>query len=143
MAPGTVQTNSTIGKLSFIEIFFILQPNALLSDGVVKGMKGHWISGVQMTVEKTNTKVIIPTNHNRRKQLDEPMKIPSNYGTYNLLKAREKSHAQGGLVFVLLFIGRKSGARLLSQTLSVAIADEELLSTIIWKLLSNAIYKDC
>ena len=34
-----------------------------------------------------------PTNHNRNKQRNEPIKIPSNY--LNLLKAREKSRSQG------------------------------------------------
>ena len=28
--------------------------------------------------QKTNTKVITPTNHNRSKQHDEPIRIPSN-----------------------------------------------------------------
>ena len=29
--------------------------------------------------QKTKTKVITPTNHNRSRQRDEPIKIPSNY----------------------------------------------------------------
>ena len=32
-----------------------------------------------MTVEKANTNVITPTNYNRSKQHDEPIKITSNY----------------------------------------------------------------
>ena len=39
------------------------------------------------------------------------------------------------LVLVLLLIGWKTGASLLSQSLSVAIAITQLLSTVIWKLL--------
>ena len=39
---------------------------------------------------KTKTKTITPTNHNRSKQRDEPITIPSNYLYCNLLKAREK-----------------------------------------------------
>ena len=32
-----------------------------------------------MTVEKTKTKAITPSNHDRGKQRDEPITIPSNY----------------------------------------------------------------
>ena len=92
---------------------------------------------------KTNTKKIILTDHNRIKQPHEPIKIPSNYGSCNLLKAREKSRAQGGIGFCFAFHWLKSGARFFSQTLCVAVADDGLVSTIICELLSNAIYKDC
>ena len=34
------------------------------------------------------------TIHDRRKQNDEPIKIPRNYEEYNSLKAREKPRAQ-------------------------------------------------
>ena len=32
-----------------------------------------------MTVEKTKTKAITPSNHDKGKQRDEPITIPSNY----------------------------------------------------------------
>ena len=49
---------------------------------------------------------------------------------------RGKNHAyMVRLVLVLLLIGRKTGASLLSQSLSVAIPITQLLSTVIWKLL--------
>ena len=34
------------------------------------------------------------TNHDRRKQNDEPIKIPRNYQEYNSLEAREKPRVQ-------------------------------------------------
>ena len=43
------------------------------------------------------------------------------------------------LLLLLLLIGWKTGASLLSQSLSVAIAITELLSTVIWKLLYSVI----
>ena len=46
---------------------------------------------------KTKTKAITPTNHDRGKQRDEPITIPSN--DLNLLKAREKSRVHGGIGF--------------------------------------------
>ena len=49
---------------------------------------------------------------------------------------RGKNHAyMTRLVLVLLLIGWKTGTSLLSQSLSVAIAISQLLSTVIWKLL--------
>ena len=42
------------------------------------------------------------------------------------------------LVLVLTLIGWKTGASLLSQSLSLAIAITELLSTVIWQLLHYA-----
>ena len=42
--------------------------------------------------------------------------------TFNLLKAREKSYVQVPIGCVWLLIGLKSGARFLSESLSVAIA---------------------
>ena len=52
---------------------------------------------------KTKTKAIIPTNHNRNKQHDEPITIPSNY--LRLAQSAEKSAYMVRLVFVLLLIG--------------------------------------
>ena len=49
-----------------------------------------------MTVEKNKTKAITPTNHDRGKQRDEPITIPSNYLK---LKAREKSYVHGAIGF--------------------------------------------
>ena len=53
--------------------------------------------------------------------------------TCNSLEARERSRVNGAIGSLL--IGRKTGASLSSQSLSVAIAITELLSTVIWKLL--------
>ena len=55
--------------------------------------------------------------------------------TCNSLEAREKSRVHGVIGFVLTLVGWKTGASLLSQSLSLAIAITELLSTVIWKLL--------
>ena len=53
-----------------------------------------------MTVEKPVPKVISPTNHNRSKQRDKPIRIrTNNYYTCNLLKEREKLSAQGVIGF--------------------------------------------
>ena len=52
----------------------------------------------------------------------------------NSLKAREKSRVHGAIGLVLILIGWKTGASLLSQSLSVAIAITKLISTVIWKL---------
>ena len=58
--------------------------------------------------------------------------------TCNLLEARENHAYMVRLGLVLRLIGWKTGASLLSQSLSVAIAITELLSTVIWKLLYEA-----
>ena len=47
---------------------------------------------------KTKTKAITPTNHNRSRQRDEPITMPSNY-TCNSLEAREKSRVHGVIGF--------------------------------------------
>ena len=47
---------------------------------------------------KTKTKAITPTNHNRSRQRDEPITIPSN-NTCNSLEAREKSRVRGAIGF--------------------------------------------
>ena len=39
----------------------------------------NYYSGFQMTVEKTKTKGITPTNHNKSRQRDEPITVLSNY----------------------------------------------------------------
>ena len=66
---------------------------------------------------KTKTKAITPTNHDRGKQRDEPITIPRNY-----LKLAQSAGKITRLVLVLLLIGGKPGASLLSQSLSAAIA---------------------
>ena len=86
-----------------------------------------------MTVEKTKTKAITLTNHNRNKQLHEPITIPTKQLRVTRPK-RGKNHAYI-VRLVLRLIGRETGASLLSQSLSVAIAITQLLSTVIWKLL--------
>ena len=50
---------------------------------------------------KTKSKAITPTNHNRSRQRDELITIPSSYITCNSLEARERSRVHGaiGLVF--------------------------------------------
>ena len=53
----------------------------------------------------------------------------------NFLKARENWRAQGAIGFGFLIFGWKTGARFVSQSVSVAIAIVQLLSTGIWKLL--------
>ena len=56
-----------------------------------------------MTVgRKTNTKVTSPTNHNRSKKRDAPIRIPSS-DLRSFLKAREKLRAQGAISFGLGF----------------------------------------
>ena len=47
----------------------------------------------------TKTKAIIPTNHNRNRQHDQPVTISSNYIICNSLKAREKSRVHGAIGF--------------------------------------------
>ena len=70
----------------------------------------------------------------QEKQLNKPITIPSNY--LETCSKRGKSHTHMvRLVLVLLLIGWKTGASLLSQSLSAAIAIMQLLSTVIWKLL--------
>ena len=83
---------------------------------------------------KTKAKAITPTNHNRSRQRDEPTTILSNILVTR--SKRGKNHAyMVRLVLVLILIGWKTGASLLSQSLSVAIEITELISTAIWKLL--------
>ena len=64
----------------------------------------------------TNTKLIPSTNRNRSKQRDESIRTPSNY-----FKAREKSRIHGAIDFVFSLV-KKTGATLLSQSLSMVIA---------------------
>ena len=53
---------------------------------------------------KTKTKAIIPANHNRSKQRDEPIRIPGNWSV--TCSKRGKNHAyMARLVLVLLLIG--------------------------------------
>ena len=57
-----------------------------------------------MTVEKAKPKHSTPTNHNRSKQRDEPIIIPSNY--LKLAQSAGKNQAyMVRLVLVLLLIG--------------------------------------
>ena len=73
---------------------------------------------------KTKTKVITLTNHNSRKQFNEP------------IRAQYMSHVPSAgkrAVLILLLIGRGSGARFFNQSQSVAMqtkAIAELLSTL-------------
>ena len=66
--------------------------------------------------QKTDTKVIAPSNHNKSKHHDESLRIPSNY--CNLLKAREKSPIQGAACFGFAphwSRKKKTGKKFLSQ----------------------------
>ena len=71
-----------------------------------------------MTVQKTKTKVINPTNHNSSKQRDEPIRIPAI--TSNLLKSRVQG-ATGSFGFASHWL-KNWRVSFLSQSLSVAIA---------------------
>lgn len=63
-------------------------------------------SGFQMNdCQKTYNKVVTSTNHNSRKQRDEPQIIR------NFFKAREKSHVQAALGFGFTFHWLKKQAR--------------------------------
>ena len=65
---------------------------------------------------KTQTKVITPTNHNSRKQSNEPISARAKRGKTRASKSR--------LVLVLLLIGRGSGARFFNQSQSVAMQNQ-------------------
>ena len=75
---------------------------------------------------KAKSKVIIPTNHNRIKQGVNQSEFPA---IYCYLLKREKNRACK--VFVLLVIGRKTGAKFLSYSLSVAITFDSHLKTFL------------
>ena len=84
----------------------------------------------QFSIEcrKTKTIVITLTNHKRRKAIHCPIKTRSNY-----TKRRKTCASKSRLVLVLLLIGRESGARFLSQSLSVVMQNQskcKLLSTL-------------
>ena len=63
---------------------------------------------------KTKTKVITLTNHNSRKQSNEPCSR----------QARENAYRQATIVLVLLLIVRKSGARYFSESQTVAMQNQ-------------------
>ena len=81
--------------------------------------------------QKTYNKVVTSTNHNRRKQRDEPAIIR------NFFKAREKSHVQAalGFGFASHWLNKTGAPISLSQSLNVEIAITQLISASIWKLL--------
>ena len=90
-----------------------------------------------MTVEKPKPKQLlrpITTGADSTTNQSQFLEI-----TCNTLKAREKSRVHGAIALVLLLIGWKTGASLLNQLLSVAIAITWLLSTVIWKLLYSSL----
>ena len=68
-------------------------------------------SGFQMTVEKTSTKVITPTNHNRSKQRDEPIRILSKRPfaatrlSSNVLQSISQAESSDLLPFPLIIFG--------------------------------------
>ena len=62
------------------------------------------IEGFSNDCRKTKTKAITPTNHNRSRQRDEPITIPSKSPVTRL--KRGKNHAyMARMVLVLLLIG--------------------------------------
>ena len=61
---------------------------SLRKGGARNSEKKNWVislslfvvnSGFQMTVSKTNTKLIASTNHKMSKQRDQPIRIPGKY----------------------------------------------------------------
>ena len=82
---------------------------------------------------KPKTKAITPTNHDRGKQRDEPITIPCNYMKLEQ-SARKITRTWRDWFWFCFSLAKKTGASLLSQSLSAAIAITQLLSTVIWKL---------
>jgi len=73
-----------------------------------------------MTVEKPKPKQLIrPTTTGTNSAMNQSRFLAI---TCNSLEAREKSRVHGAIGFGLILIGWKTGATLLSQSLSVAIA---------------------
>ena len=80
---------------------------------------------------KTSAKVITPTNHNRRKQRDEPIRMCRNV---TCLSAGKIVPTRCNLVWFCFSLVEKL-ARRFSQSLSAAIAIVLFLSTVIWEEL--------
>ena len=87
-----------------------------------KIFNSHWLlEQFSYEYRKTNAKLITPTNHNRSRQHNECIRIPSNLPV--TCSRRGKDHAYKlRLVLVLLIIGWKTDAIFLSQSLRAAIA---------------------
>ena len=71
---------------------------------------------------KTKNKVITLTNHNGRKQSNEPIRARSKY--MSPVPKRENACELSRLVFVLPLIGRGSAARFFNQSQSVAMQNQ-------------------
>ena len=86
-----------------------------------------------MTVEKPKAKQLLrPITTGESNAMNQSQLLSET------CSKRGKNHAQmARLGLVLLLVGWKTGASLLSQSLSVAIAITQVLSTVIWKLLYN------
>ena len=69
---------------------------------------------------KTKTKVITLTNHNSRKQSNEPIRARNKYMS-PVPSAGKTRASKSRLVLDLLLIGRGSGARFFNQSQSVAM----------------------
>ena len=69
---------------------------------------------------KTKTKVITPANHNKHKLSNEPIRTQSKYMllTSSAGKNVRARASRDWLVWVLLLIGRESGARCFNQSQS-------------------------
>ena len=72
---------------------------------------------------KTKTKVITLTNHNSRKQSNEPIRAPSKY-MQPAPNAGKRVQASRDWFSFLLLIGRESGTRCFSQSQTVAMQNQ-------------------
>ena len=83
----------------------------------------HILERFSFECRKTKTKVITLTNHNSRKQSNEPIRARSKY-MLPAPNAGKKRAGKSRLVLVLLLIGRESGARIFSQLQTVAMQNQ-------------------
>ena len=93
-----MQTRRCCGKAKMTSLSLSLHGELSVLPHAAAAEKISWIY--------THTKLITLTNHNRNKQRDEPIRIPSSY-LRSLLKAWEKSAHKMRLVLVLVLIGWK------------------------------------
>ena len=90
-------------KLLSVTGLMFIQDRSFLWIHIVDHIMIQFLGCFQITVgRKTNTTVTSPTNHNRSKKRDEPIRIPSSY-LRSFLKARETLRAQDAIGFGLGF----------------------------------------
>ena len=82
---------------------------------------GQWPLSLWLIIFKN--KVITLTNHNSRKQSNEPIRAQSKYMS-PVPSAGKRVRGKSRLVLVLLLIGRGSGARFFNQWQSVAMQNQ-------------------